>query len=408
MFIMKEKNMKVEKEKCMDEERCNIVLAGLIYDQNLGDQVIYKCCRNMIEKTLINTNYELRNIDLYGRVRMNNNSLTDLTYKVISKIKRKLKNQKNVEEEILENVNKSCKVNIDRKTKALIFVGGGLIKFNHQFLAKSIEKIVEYANLHDIPVMFSAVGVEGYDENSQECLSLKEKINLPCVKMITTRDDILLLREKWIIHNRIESGLVGDPACVISNYFKIEKINTGRKRIGLGVSRGNLFEDYGGLLNEDKLIQLWIGVYKKLENNGFDCYIFTNGLDADQNFAIKLIKILGKKYESKLLHKPNTIEELCTNIANFDGMIVTRLHASIIGYSYNIPFVSLVWNNKQTMFGKVIEKSEWFIKEDKMTVENIYEKFLNVYGKKNNFINKKSFSISTYTYLNKFIHDYVM
>lgn len=109
-----------------------------------------------------------------------------------------------------------------------------------------------------------------------------------------------------------------------------------------------------------------------------------------------------------MLHKPNTIEELCTNIANFDGMIVTRLHASIIGYSYNIPFVSLVWNNKQTMFGKVIEKSEWFIKEDKMTVENIYEKFLNVYGSKNNFINKKSFSISTYTYLNKFIHDYVM
>ena len=51
-------------------------------------------------------------------------------------------------------------------------------------------EILNISQSKNIPVMLSAVGVEGYDVGFKECLRLKKALNLDCVKTITTRDDI--------------------------------------------------------------------------------------------------------------------------------------------------------------------------------------------------------------------------
>ena len=77
---------------------------------------------------------------------------------------------------------------------AVIFAGGGLIKFRGECFLQYISEIINEAQENDIPVYFNSVGVEGYDENDETCQALKEVINQPCVKGISVRDDTALLK----------------------------------------------------------------------------------------------------------------------------------------------------------------------------------------------------------------------
>ena len=56
----------------------NIVLAGLQYDNNLGDQAIYMCAYKMLQKLLIShgiCDMEIRKVDLTGRYAIDKNTI---------------------------------------------------------------------------------------------------------------------------------------------------------------------------------------------------------------------------------------------------------------------------------------------------------------------------------------------
>lgn len=50
---------------------------------------------------------------------------------------------------------------------------------------------------------------------------------------------------------------------------------------------------------------------------------------------------------------------------------MTRLHAAIISYALEVPSVSLVWNNKQILFGEIIKRKNSFITKDNFTSDYI-------------------------------------
>lgn len=77
---------------------------------------------------------------------------------------------------------------------------------------------------------------------------------------------------------------------------------------------------------------------------------------------LKMTKILHLQ-RSQTMDRPKSVDELVNIISSFDAAVVTRLHSSIIAYSFDIPTIGLVWNNKQLMFGKAIKHSERFIEE---------------------------------------------
>lgn len=128
----------------------------------------------------------------------------------------------------------------------------------------------------------------------------------------------------------------------------------------MGIAIFKLFEDYEKNVTEKELIYFRTRLYFKLTNSGYDCVLFTNGLLADYEAILKLKEHIGLKNE-QIMPRPENVEELTKIIGNLDGAIVTRLHASIIAYSYKIPTVGLIWNDKQSMFGTSIGHSERFV-----------------------------------------------
>ena len=188
----------------------NVVLCGLIYDDNLGDQAIFECTKSLLVE-IGDFNFEF--IDLYGRTQKENTEKYGFYRRFLGKLIPRYD-----EHRIIKRLKKEIKSKINTRSDALIFCGGGLIKYNHQFIALPVKKIIDKCELLNIPVMFSAVGVEGYD-SSAECQSLKWYINRACVKCITTRDDIKTLTEKYIINNKISCAMVADPAIHISEIF---------------------------------------------------------------------------------------------------------------------------------------------------------------------------------------------
>ena len=98
----------------------NIVLVGLIYDNNLGDPAIYEVTKRYVGEL---TNHEIRKLDLYGRT----DFATNITSKdkktiIIKKIIRKIKRFINVD---LQPLRQEIKKVIDGDSEAVIFVGGG-------------------------------------------------------------------------------------------------------------------------------------------------------------------------------------------------------------------------------------------------------------------------------------------
>lgn len=253
---------------------------------------------------------------------------------------------------------------IDKDTAAVIFVGGGLIKYgSKQDLPALMKPYILRADELCVPVMFNAVGIEGFDGENEECLMLRELMNKPCVKCITTRDDIELLRSSFILRDDIVTKKVPDPACRTAEFFPQEHKKSGV--IGIGVARGGLFTDHGGKNGEKELLDIWAQIISELEKRGLKWKIFSNGILSDLHFGEKLLEHIGRAEEKDalILPQPRKVEQFVSDVNSFDGIIACRLHASIIAYSFKIPAVEIVWNIKQRIFGDWIGVPERFLDE---------------------------------------------
>ena len=310
-----------------------------------------------------NKSIEIRGLDLYGRTGLElSGQLNLFIHKTVRKIS-VLINRKSNEEKICTAVIQEYEKQVDDNTCGIIFVGGGLIKYSHQIISQPMKLILKRADHNKIPVMLSAVGVEGYDQNSQECQKLKNALNLECVKIITTRDDLNTLTQNYIENRNIRTSKVADPACQISNIYPPSEIELRRKKvIGLGIARFDLFSDYGHFTKKEDIIFLWNCIYSELDRRGYRCLLFTNGLDADYYAAKKIFKSVNSK-DIIIAKRPRNMGELTSIISHLDGIITTRLHSSIIAYSYGIPTIGLVWNEKQLMFGEATHHYDRFIEE---------------------------------------------
>ena len=357
----------------------NIVLIGLIYDENLGDQAIALSTKQMVKKSLIQNHlkWEIRFLDIYGRNGVSFTHHSGIKTAIITTVK------KIVPQKVLHSVAEKKLLNayldkahsiIDKGTRAIIFVGGGLIKFKKQMLCKPIVATIEMAEKYCIPVMFSAVGVEGYDPNNDDCMMLKKSLNSSVVHHVTTRDDLTTLSQNYIINHAIKVKKVPDPACSICNYIKPEKKRQRRSTIGLGVARSQLFSDYGLDVSEVYLTNLWLGIIQRLKDKGFNVKLFTNGSEDDYEYALKLTNKLGD--DTVLEKRPKTVKELIGLLSEYNGIIATRMHSCILAYSYNIPACGLVWNNKLKMFGESINRGEYYYEVKELKADVIVDGLL--------------------------------
>lgn len=327
----------------------NIVVLGLM-NKNIGDTVILETCKYLISK--INKDVTVSIYNLLPNEEVLKKYKIKERHSFFSKIIIYLKwlNPK-IQEYYAE---------ILKDADAVIFAGGGLIKFSREFCWNSLYSVIAYCEKKNIPVFLNAVGVEGYNNLDLYSQLIKKSLNKTCVKAITTRDDVETLKD----YRKENISLAGDSALWTSDLYPIE-MNNKNNIIGVGLLHKNIFKSYKVDFSEEKIIKTYCGIINELEKRGYKWRLFCNGLQSDYNMGVKVLQTIGKDISDTLLApRPETKEDYFHLLTSFSSIIAGRLHANIIAASYNIPSIGLVWNNKLTLFGRSIGCENRFIKKE--------------------------------------------
>ena len=254
---------------------------------------------------------------------------------------------------------------------AIVFAGGGFLKFRTQGLNYYVEMILKIAEKNNIPVMMNGVGIEGYDENDIRCQKLKKAINKDVMKVITTRDDIDILKNNYITNPNIKISRVGDPALWAPECYGMEAKPNKNGVVGINVIRGKIYESYGNSLTEAGLMNFYRLLLHELEDRGIEYKLFSNGMKADQVFGQRLLRSMNRTVKNYLLPVPDDVEDFINTLQSFQVVFGARLHACITSYAFDIPIVGLIWNEKLRMFASIIGKKSHFFEEDEMDVKRI-------------------------------------
>ncbi len=255
---------------------------------------------------------------------------------------------------------------------AIIFAGGGLIKFRQEHFYENVIHILEEADTLQIPVFLNAVGVEGYDEEDERCQRLKAALQLSCVKGITCRDDIDTLQKDYLPESTIPISAVPDVA-VFSKSVYAGQLQKKPKRqqplIGLGITREQLFSDYGNEeINKDYLLQFWKDVTQLLEEKGYAWRVFTNGLNRDEVFATKVLDFIG---HGERIPAPAEPWQLAQTIQQFDSIIAGRMHTHILAFTLGVPSVGFIWNEKVRFWSNRVGTPERFVSPEELQAEAV-------------------------------------
>ena len=237
-----------------------------------------------------------------------------------------------------------------RDLDAIVFTGGGFIKYKTQGLNYIDELILTTARRRGIPVMMNAVGVEGYSETDIRCQRLKRALNVENVKVITTRDDIDTLDNRYITNPDTITERVGDPVFWLGDMEIVERSAGDRadrpgNRIGINLINPQNFSAYGGDISPDAVINFYRNLIAELQWLDADFFLFSNGMTVDQTFGRSLVATMNLRSD-QLAHRPTTSAEFVNLVAGFDIILSGRMHAGITAYAIDVPVVGLIWGEK--------------------------------------------------------------
>lgn len=336
-----------------DKKAYKVLLLTNKDSDNLGDQVIEACDISLISAVMKNLDIGERSFLIKSRPA----SIVSQKYLATR------------DPDLLKRAEK-----LIREADLVVFGGAPMFNYRYQVFSERTAATLEIAEKYGTPVIFSAIGVEGYDEHNKKCQNLKKALNYDCVKQITTRDDFNSL-EKFKEKESLILDKVADPAVFASQVFKsyITKKKAEKKRIGIFVLRANGFKDNHVDFSKEDAAQLWKALTVELEKRGYDYELVTSGHFGDEAFLDRLIRNYGMK-SKKCVFNMNSPEQLIEKISSYDAVVSTRLHPSIISFSLDVPSVGIVWNSKVEQFYRSIGYEDRQISVKGITSEKIIEK----------------------------------
>lgn len=357
-----------------------IAVIGLYSLLNMGDRILCETSQYLLKQIV--PHVEIREVDVLPSSESEYQGLDRLKFKISQKMRKYAKKKFTYTDSgkfryRYEYFMWWLRVNSHYKRKlagvdAILFSGGGFLKFRTQGLNYYVEQIIKIAQRKNIPVMMSGMGIEGYDEKDVRCQKLKRTINSDCMKVITTRDDIDILQNCYIENPNIKTARVGDPAFWCPECYGIQKSPQNTK-IGINLIRGRIFRDYGNTYSYTELKEFYKELILSAERRGMDWVLFSNGMKSDQKFGKKLLKELEMSPEDKLLPAPESSEDLLNMIKDFKCIFGARLHACITAYALDVPAVGFIWNEKTRFFADITDKKENFFEEAEMDAERILD-----------------------------------
>lgn len=255
----------------------------------------------------------------------------------------------------------------------IVFGGAPLFNYSYQVFYKRTIKTLELAQEYGVPVLFSSIGVEKFDANSPKVQELQEALRLSCVKQVTTRDDYESLTQ-YMHGVNAPIGRVSDPVVLARHVFgnKPKPNSTGKKRIGLVVTRSGIFAANGIEFTEPQQREFWLETVKLLKARGYDYRLFTTGHFADEVFLDSLLRSTDLPANNVRVNV-NTPEELISEISACSGVIAYRLHANISSFAYGVPAIGLTWNSKVPLFYDSIGYPERALGREQWTAQTVVD-----------------------------------
>lgn len=296
---------------------------------NGGDQVIEACAKALIQTAMKNLGIK--------KYKINSRAAGIIPVKYVE----------TRDEALLTSARKAI-----AEADLLVFGGAPLFNYRYQIFYERTATTLELAKEYGTPVVFSSIGVEGYDEDNQKCQRLKSTLNFDCVRQITTRDDFDSL-QKFIESDHVIVDKVSDPAVFTGKVFEQFVAPKAGHRIGVFIMRANAFVDNKINFSREQAAELWLDLIHQLEARGYDYELLTSGHFGDEAFLEKLIQEYGVDAK-KCVFNMNSPEKLVEKISSYSGVISCRLHPSIISYALNVPSLGIVWNSKVNYFYEAI------------------------------------------------------
>lgn len=143
----------------------------------------------------------------------------------------------------------------------------GMLKYSTQNVSYVFELINRQASKKKVSVLMNAMSIEQSDKENWRYWQLVRAVNMPCVKMITTRDGkegVERLRKDYIRREGITTDYVGDPALWAPECYNIIKHNQSNSpKLGIGLVRTNIFESYKGGVSSRELYSFYKELIKK-------------------------------------------------------------------------------------------------------------------------------------------------
>ena len=276
-----------------------------------------------------------------------------------------------------------------KKSNIVFFAGGGLIGNSYLDFYKYVKEILDLCTNFNIPVYFSSIGINNMDDGSNEINNnLQKLLNSPCIKKIAVRENKDFF-EKY--SNKIKISEVCDPAVWVRYVYNI--IPKYNDVVGINVVRGGLFKDNNVDWKFKDEINYLISLKEMLEKENINYVFYTNGSFLD-NVALRHIV---KKYDIDKNHYKliNTSKELVEMVSNFKFVCSIRMHSAIISYSFGIPSINIMWNEKIKHFYKNIKREGDMFYIDEINLDKILQKIKN----SKRFVPRKKYMMSLYFYL---------
>lgn len=137
-----------------------------------------------------------------------------------------------------------------------------------------------------------------------------------------------------------------------------------------------------------------------LEEAGMEYLFYTNGSVLDNN----TLRYFAREYDipAGRTFYPHTTKQLVETVSRFSAVITFRMHSSIIAYSFGIPSIALVWNDKIPFFYQNIGYPDRAFAFEQWDSEEVFHKLRSVLQPEKNSGQEKAYQeylMSLYRYL---------
>lgn len=275
----------------------------------------------------------------------------------------------------------------------------GMIKYGTQDFSYVFHLINRLATKYQKSVLMSAMSPQVGNNSDWRYHQLVEAVNMPAVKMLTTRDGesgVRILKSEYI-RRELLCDYVGDPALWIPEVYGLEKRNKvcdSIPHVGINIIRKGIFDDYNKSLTDDAMFNIYAQLIKLIEKRGWRWSVFTNGMKKDIAVLRELQAYLGFS-ESHVMPTCEDGKAFAGMISNFEVVFGARLHACITSAAVGTPVVGFIWENKLKFFSETMKINQFFFPPSQMTAEKIVAKMEEALGYSYDFENRDRYKQKT-------------